>query len=610
MNVVCIGGGPAGLYLGILLKLRDPGHRVVVYERNHPSDTFGFGVVFSFATLGNLETADPVSYAEIARHFARWEDIEIHIRGQVLRSTGHGFCGLERKRLLLILQARAAELGVELRFEHPIDSLEAVGDADVIVAADGVGSGLRDAYATQLEPSVDVRPNKFVWLGTTVPYRAFTFLFKEAEHGLFRVHAYPFSSELSTFIVECRHDTWQRAGLDTADEDATVAYLERVFAEELAGHRLIKNRSIWRNFPTIKCRRWHAGNVVVVGDAVHTAHFSIGSGTKLAMEDSIELAAALAEVSGAGPNAIPAALAAYQERRRPDVEALQAAAQASLEWFETTERVMDLPPVQFAYNLMTRSLRVSHASMTKRDPELVAAVERLLAGDGPRARPHQTPVDFCGHRFARRVLLDGTSGGAGGAGSGARGDGAAGPAGGAALGVLGASGAAPVAIVDEAAPKAGPALDAYVAALPEAAWQGLVAIAARTEAQVAALRAAARGRAEIGLVVVDEPARRAEVLAGLARLGGAAAPAFALVRPAPGAGGAGGEGRVRRAAVPLADSVRNELRLPTIVELDATVRAEDLDAILAAGRADLAVVPASAPMFAPTERTDPARDDA
>ncbi|MBA3461460.1 MAG: FAD-dependent monooxygenase, partial [Deltaproteobacteria bacterium] len=331
-----MGGGPAGLYLGILVKRSAPEHEVVVYERNRPAETFGFGVVFSDATLGHLAAADPQTHAEITANFARWDDIEIHTGGEVLRSTGHGFCGLERKKLLEILQRRAAGLGVRVEFEREIKSLSEI-TADVIVACDGVASWVRDALAGELHPRVDVRPNKFVWLGTTVPYEAFTFLFKQTVHGLYRVHAYRYHEHGSTFIVECREETWRAAGLADADEDTTVRILEDAFEDELAGHRLIKNRSIWRSFPTVRCGKWHAGNVVLVGDAAHTAHFSIGSGTKLAMEDSIALRDELIALGG---RSIPEALAAYEARRRPEVEALQAAAQASLEWFEGTERYM------------------------------------------------------------------------------------------------------------------------------------------------------------------------------------------------------------------------------------------------------------------------------
>jgi 2-polyprenyl-6-methoxyphenol hydroxylase-like FAD-dependent oxidoreductase len=377
VKIACIGGGPAGLYLGILVKRSAPEHDVVVFERNRPADTFGFGVVFSDATLGNLAAADPQTHGEITSRFARWDDIEIQVGGDVLRSTGHGFCGIERKALLQILQTRAQSLGVRLVFEHEVRSLDEMRDAeapDVIVACDGVASWVRDALATELQPQVDVRPNKFVWLGCTVPYQAFTFVFKQTPYGMFRVHAYRYHAQGSTFIVECRDDTWRRAGLADADEDRTVAVLEELFAGELAGHRLIKNRSIWRNFPTVRCGKWHAGDVVLMGDAAHTAHFSIGSGTKLAMEDAIVLRDELL-----GAREVGAALTAYEARRRPEVEALQAAAQASLEWFEGTERYARMAPVQFTYSLMTRSLRVSHASVGKRDPHLARGVEQLLA---------------------------------------------------------------------------------------------------------------------------------------------------------------------------------------------------------------------------------------
>lgn len=532
MHVVCIGGGPAGLYLGILLKLRDPRHRVVVHERNRPAETFGFGVVFSAATLGNLEAADPVSYAELARLFARWDDIETHVGGQVLRSTGHGFCGLSRQELLSILQARALALGVELRFDDEIDAArydEVTRGADVVVACDGVGSWLREAHRHELGPAVDVRPNKFVWLGTTVPYRAFTFLFKETRFGLLRVHAYPFSEERSTFIVECRPETWRRAGFDTGDEEHTVAVLEELFAEELAGHRLIRNRSIWRNFPTVRCQRWHAGNLVVVGDAAHTAHFSIGSGTKLAMEDSIELAEALAALGEGGD--VASALAAYQARRKPEVEALQAAAQASLDWFEGTERVMHLPPAQFGYHLMTRSLRVSHASMRKRDPELAAAVEELLgaAGGDPRA----SATVFCGVSLARRDQ---------------------------------------VTLVEDRL-------------MDGAATLGLVVASPREVRELRQLLGAGvPGEVPIGLAIVDDPERRDEQVAEFAAACAAgAAPAFALVLPS------AAERGERLAGAPLADRLRNQLRLPTVLAVAPRTRDEDRDAVIAAGRADLVV---------------------
>ncbi len=353
MRIVCIGGGPAGLYFALLMKKADPAHRITVYERNGPDDTFGFGVVFSDATLGKLGEADADSYAEIRRHFAHWDAIDTHIGGQVVRSVGHGFSGLERLTLLRILQRRCEAVGVELVYRHEIPDVTAV-DADLILVADGVASGGRDKLAAAFEPHIDTRPNKFVWLGTSFPFEAFTFYFTADAHGLYRVHAYRYQETGSTFIVECTADTWRRAGMDRADEDATIAYLEGVFRRELAGHRLHKNRSIWRSFPTVTNRRWHDGVRVLVGDAAHTAHFSIGSGTKLAMEDCIALADALARERD-----VPAALAAYEQARRPEVEALQRAAQVSLEWFEQTERYMKMAPLQFTYSLLTRSLGTS-----------------------------------------------------------------------------------------------------------------------------------------------------------------------------------------------------------------------------------------------------------
>lgn len=391
MNIVCIGGGPAGLYFGILIKKANPAHLVRVIERNRHDDTFGFGVVFSDATLGNLAAADPETYARVTEEFAHWDDIDTHIGDRVIRSTGHGFCGLSRQKLLLILQERCRELGVSLQFETEVHDLGQLSDADLIVAADGVGSQIRGAHADGFEPTVNLRPNRFVWLGTTYPFQAFTFYFKRNHHGLFRVHAYRYQQDGSTFIVECTEDTWRRAGLDETSEDRTIEYLEALFADELAGHRLIKNRSIWRQFPTVSNRRWHHENIVLVGDAVHTAHFSIGSGTKLAMEDCIDLCAAISELDDKTltPAALDAALTRYEDRRRPEVEKWQTAAQVSLEWFENTERYMHLPPEQFTFSLLTRSLRVTHANLKLRDPELTGAFDAFYARQsGKQARVH------------------------------------------------------------------------------------------------------------------------------------------------------------------------------------------------------------------------------
>ncbi len=374
MKVACIGGGPGGLFFALLLKKRDPRHEVTVYERNRLSDTFGFGVVFSDATEDVLANADREVTAAMSERCHRWDDIEVHYQGAVLTSGGHAFSGLSRKTLLSILAERCRAVGVRLRFESDVPDPEAVRDADLVLGADGVNSAVRERYRDQFRPAVDVRPNRFVWLGTKKPFPAFTFYFKRDAHGLWRVHAYQYEPEGSTFIVEAREETWRAAGLDRASEGDTIAFCERLCAEELAGHRLISNKSIWRAFPTIRNDRWHHENVVLVGDAAHTAHFSVGSGTKLAMEDAIALADALA-----AHRDIPTALEAYAAARRPAVESLQRAAQASLQWFEDTERYMELEPLQFAFTLLTRSLRVTHENLKVRDPAFVAKVDAWFA---------------------------------------------------------------------------------------------------------------------------------------------------------------------------------------------------------------------------------------
>src|SRR5438046_6285135 len=293
MKIVCVGGGAAGLYFAMLMKKPHPAHDILVVERNRPDDTFGFGVVFSDATLDTFAEADRETYADITRNFAHWDGTDSHYRGEVLTSTGHGFAGLSRQLLLDILQRRCAELGVRFRWETEVSDLGAWADADLVLAADGVNSVVRSRYAEHFRPDIDWRGNKFVWLGTTFPYPAFTFVCKETGHGLWRVHAYRYNASMSTFILETTEETWRRAGLDQADEDQTLAFCERLFAEELQGHRLLKNRSLWRSFPTVRNGCWRYRNVVLVGDAAHTAHFSIGSGTKLVMEDAIALVRAL-----------------------------------------------------------------------------------------------------------------------------------------------------------------------------------------------------------------------------------------------------------------------------------------------------------------------------
>jgi anthraniloyl-CoA monooxygenase len=644
VKIACIGGGPAGLYLGILVKRAAPEHDVVVYERNRPADTFGFGVVFSDATLGHLAAADPETHAQITAQFARWDDIEIHVGGEVLRSTGHGFCGLERKTLLQILRARAKQLDVRVEFEHEIKSLSELS-ADVIVACDGVASWVRDTLDDKLAPHVDMRPNRFVWLGCTVPYQAFTFIFKQTQFGLFRVHAYRYQASGSTFIVECRDDTWRAAGLDKADEDRTLEILGNVFAEELGGHQLIKNRSIWRNFPTVRCGKWHAGNVVLMGDAVHTAHFSIGSGTKLAMEDAIVLRDELLRPGVA----IPAALAAYEARRRPEVEALQAAAQASLEWFEGTERYMSMAPVQFTYSLMTRSLRVSHASVAKRDPHLARGVEQLLAASvgivtDPPPRPTSLPWTLGDRRAPSRIAMMPVQAAPPRLGDNRTIHVAEGLAGDDELVALGAAAAAgaglvvtpPIPVTVGATPRIntdeqavawrrivdyvhgkGALIVAHIAtagAVPgalEAAVQRATfadfdlllldpghdpAAIEHLPAMVAAARARWRGGGFIAAAVHDRPAARAAVVGHSAQLVRAGANLLWITS----AGDAHMAG-ARLPAAPLADRLRNELDVATAVDgVDALL--PDLDAAIAAGRADVVVVPRMPAGAAPAPR--------
>jgi anthraniloyl-CoA monooxygenase len=391
VNIVSIGGGPAGLYFAILMKKADPGHDIVILERNRPDDTFGFGVVFSDATLDAFREADPATHAAITQAFTHWHDIDIHYQGQVLTSTGHGFAGLARQTLLDILQRRATELGVVMRFSFEVDRPAAWEGADLVLAADGVNSWVRQRYARHFRPQIDWRRNRFVWLGTTFPFPAFTFVFKEDEHGLWRVHAYGYERGRSTFILEGTEDTWRRAGLDEASEDDTVAFARQLFARELDGHPVLKNRSLWRSFPVIANEAWHHDNLVLIGDAAHTAHFSIGSGTKLAMEDAIALSRTLQE-----HGTVARALQADEAECRPQWEALQRAARRSLEWFEDTERYHGrMEPQQFAFSLLTRSLRVTHDNLKTRDAKFVATVDRWVAEKASQQSGVAVPATPC-----------------------------------------------------------------------------------------------------------------------------------------------------------------------------------------------------------------------
>jgi anthraniloyl-CoA monooxygenase len=381
MKIISIGGGPAGLYFAILMKKQDPAHDITVIERNRPYDTFGWGVVFSDETLGGFEAADKPSYDRILSEFAYWPDIDTHIKGECLRSTGHGFAGMSRKKLLNIFQERAEELGVKLVFNTVVDSLEPYRDADLILGADGVNSWVREHLKAHFQPDIDWRQCKFCWLGADFRLPAFTFIYEENEHGLFTVHAYPFDSTHSTFIVECQEQTWRNAGLDKADEAQTIEYCERLFSKYLNGHNLLGNKSIWRTFPTIRCKTWVHENVVLLGDAAHTAHFSIGSGTKLAMEDSIELAQAFADLPGKSVNEV---LREYEDRRWVDTAKLQKTAQTSLEWFENVARYYRVqPPIQFTFNQLTRSKRITYDNLRTRDPEFVAKATQWFHDQNP-----------------------------------------------------------------------------------------------------------------------------------------------------------------------------------------------------------------------------------
>jgi anthraniloyl-CoA monooxygenase len=379
-RIVCLGGGPAGLYAAILLRKALPSASVEIFERNRPDDTFGWGVVFSDQTMENFRSSDPESHAGILADFHHWDDIAVHFGGRQFVSGGHGFAGIGRKRLLAILQERARQLGVRQVFEHDVDSEEPFADADLLIAADGVNSKTRSRHARVFEPDINTRRCRFIWLGTTQPFDAFTFAFEKTALGWFQIHAYQFSEELSTVIVETREETWKAHGLDRCDTDQSIAFCEQLFGRYLGGHRLRSNAghlrgSAWLNFNLVRCKHWHDGKVVLIGDAAHTAHFSIGSGTKLAMEDAISLCRHV--TGGAG---LEQALEAYHEERNVEVLKLQSAARNRMEWFENVARYSRLAPEQFAYSLLTGSQRIGHENLKARDPKFVQSYEQWLAG--------------------------------------------------------------------------------------------------------------------------------------------------------------------------------------------------------------------------------------
>ena len=376
MKIVCIGGGPASLYFSLLAKKNNPEWQINIYEQNPDNVTWGFGVVFSDETMDNFKGADCKSYKAITDSFVHWDDIDVFHKGQKITSSGHGFAGMQRLKLLQILEARAIELGVVIKHDAIVDSIEPYKDADLIIAGNGITSFVRDLYSDEFGTEFVLRRNKFVWLGTTKKFDAFTFYFNENDDGLWRAHCYQYMPGNSTFIVECTEETFEKAGLANATEKDTVAYLLEVFKKELGGEHLITNNSLWRNFPQVKNTKYYHDNIVLLGDALHTAHFSIGSGTKLAMEDAVALNDSINGFDGDLLRALPE----FQKVRQPAVDSIQRAAKVSMEWFEDVERYYDkMEPMEFSYSLLTRSLRINHENLSSRDTKLVAEIDAVVA---------------------------------------------------------------------------------------------------------------------------------------------------------------------------------------------------------------------------------------
>lgn len=399
-RIAVIGGGPGGLYAAALLKRLDPRREITVWERNAPDDTFGFGVVLSDETLGGIEHADPVVYAALRDEFVRWDTIDVVHRGTTQTSDGHGFAALGRRRLLQILHERCASLGVRLRFgaEAP-PAAELAAHHDLVIAADGVRSATREDRAAHFGPRISTHRNRYIWLAADFAFDAFRFEIAETEYGVMQLHAYPFSPDASTVIVEMREEVWRAAGLDTCDATESTERCAKVFAEALGGRPLRSNNSSWLTFATVTNTHWAHGNTVLIGDAAHTAHFSIGSGTKLAVEDALALAACIEEQPD-----LPTALAAYEAERRPVVLSTQRAAAASLRWFEELPLYVDQPPRRFAFNLLTRSRRVTHGNLRLRDSDFTGAVEAEF-GCPQGTPPMFTPLRLRGLELRNRVVV-------------------------------------------------------------------------------------------------------------------------------------------------------------------------------------------------------------
>jgi anthraniloyl-CoA monooxygenase len=423
MRIVCIGGGPAGLYFALLMKQANPDHQVSVIERNRPYDTFGWGVVFSDATMDTMRAFDAKTADQIEVAFNHWDDIEVRIKGRCMRTSGHGFVGIGRKKLLNILQARCEELGVELVFDREVESDQEFPESDLIIASDGVNSRIRSKYAAAFRPDLIPRPNRYIWLGTRKSYDAFTFDFRRTAHGWFQAHIYKFDQDTSTFIVETTEQAFLAHGLEQASQDDSIAFCEELFAEVLDGAKLITNArhlrgSAWLNFSQLTCAQWSHFNgtshVALMGDAVHTAHFAIGSGTKLALEDAIELSRQFRRLGDTKEN-IPAVLAAYQEIRAVEVMRIQNAARNAMEWFEVVgNRYADtLEPEQFMYSLLTRSQRISHENLRLRDKSWLENYERWFAArcgvaidtDAPVVPPMFTPYTIRGVTLENRIVV-------------------------------------------------------------------------------------------------------------------------------------------------------------------------------------------------------------